>query len=289
MRRAAVAALVCVAVLALGACGSAPSAVSSSTTATSSPPPSAPADSAQPASAVIPVPGKPPVTDQPWYLVVGDSVSFGFTQDPARYGTNSSWALQLQPLLAAAGRPWQLYDTACPSETTATYTGACPLRRFVPDLATRSQRDVALAAVAAHRADLRLIVVELGSNDLLHARTTDAATVIPALTAALTRIVGELQQAAPGVPVILCNYYDPLENLLPATVAPLEQVNAAVAELATRLHTGLADFFSAINTVPPPDPDLGRYVDLAHSDIHPTVAGHTRLAEAMLRSVLAGA
>jgi lysophospholipase L1-like esterase len=277
------------AALLLSACGTGGDA-----TVSSSPTASAPAATASllpppplRTSVRIPVAGRPPVSGEPWYLAIGDSVTFGFTMDPARSGMNSAWALQLQGLLAGAGRPWHLYDTACPSETLSTYTGSCPLRRLVPDLATRSQHDVALAAIAAHRSDLRLILVDLGSNDLLHAGTLDASQVIPTLINSLTRIVTELQSAAPGVPVVLCNYYDPLENLLPTTVAPLEQVNAAVADLATRLHTGLADFFSAVNSVPPPDPDLGRYVDLAHDDIHPTVAGHTALAQAALRVVLA--
>ena len=287
MRRVPLAAA-CVALL-LSACGSGGGAtVSPSPTPSTTPDATASPPAPLPSSVLIPVPGRPPVSGQPWYLAIGDSVSFGFTVDPARYGTNSAWPLQLEAMLAGAGRPWQLYDTACPSETTTTYTGSCPLRRLVPDLATRSQHDLALAAIAGHRSDLRLILVDLGSNDLLHSGTLDAAQVIPALTAALTRIVTELQQAAPGVPVVLCNYYDPFENLLPTTVAPLQQVNAAVAQLAARLHTGLADFFSAVNTLPSPDPDLGRYVDLAHSDIHPTVAGHTALARAALRAVLSG-
>lgn len=289
MRRAARAALPCVAALALAACSSPASTATPgapATTPSAAAPLQTPVPPSPPASALIPVAGRPPVTGRPWYLVIGDSVSFGYSVDPARYGTNSSWALQMEPMLAAAGRPWQLYDTACPSETTSTYTGRCPLRRFVPALADESQHDLALAAVAAHRADLRLIVVELGANDLLHAGTLDAAAVIPRLSGALTRIVTELQRTAPGVPVILCNYYDPLENLLPATVAPLDQVNTAVAALAARLHVGLADIHAAINTAPPPDPGLGRYVDVAHTDIHPTVLGHTRIAEAVLRTVL---
>ena len=46
----------------------------------------------------IPVAGQAPQAGVPWYLAIGDSITFGFSADPARFGTNSSWALQLQDL-----------------------------------------------------------------------------------------------------------------------------------------------------------------------------------------------
>jgi lysophospholipase L1-like esterase len=234
------------------------------------------------------VAGQPPVTGHPWYLAVGDSVTSGFTVDPARAGTNSSWALQLQSMLAASGRPWTLYDTACPSERTDTYSTHCPGRSQVPFLATTSQHDAAMAAIAAHRADLRAILVDLGSNDLLRSvRTaTPVDTEIGLLRTALTRIVTDLHTAAPGVPVVIGNYYNPLANADPATRMELTTVNAMVANVASTTGSRLVDFFAVINTTPnAADPHLCDYVDCAHSDIHPTVAGHTRMAQAALAAL----
>ena len=235
----------------------------------------------------IPVAGQAPQAGVPWYLAIGDSITFGFSADPARFGTNSSWALQLQDLLAGSGRPWKLYDTACPSETTTTYFSHCPRRELVPFLAGQSQHDAALAAIHAHLADLRLIVVDLGSNDLLRALRSgeNVVTAYGALRVNLDKILGELTQAAPSVPLVVANYYDPLENSQPATVTQLGLVNDVVRSLAASHHARLADFFAAINTPSPPDPDLGKYVDLAHFDIHPTVAGHARLAQAALAAL----
>lgn len=239
-------------------------------------------------SPFVPVAGQPPVTGHPWYLAIGDSVTSGFTVDPARLGTNSSWALQLQGLLAASSRSWSLYDTACPSERTDTYYTLCPARSQIPFLATTSQHDAAMAAITTHRADLRAIFVDLGSNDLLHAQRTGESlpATIAALRTSLTRIVTELRRAAPRVPVILCNFYDPLANLAPPTLPQLDQVNAMLAQLAAAQGAHLADFRDAINTVRSgADPTLCTYVDCAHGDVHPTVAGHLRLARAALAAL----
>ena len=232
----------------------------------------------------MPVAGQPPHDGVPWYLAVGDSIAFGYTVDGARTGVNSSFALQLQGLLANKGKPWKLYDTGCPGETTASYFTGCKDKRFVPFLANQSQHDAALAAIHAHVKDLKLILIDLGSNDLLRAKA-DNKTPLQAfagLQTNLNKIIPELQQAAPGVTIVMANYYDPLENSDPSTVGQLSLVNGALAQLAADDHLVLADFFAAINTPTAPDPDLGKYVDLAHLDIHPTALGHTRFAQAAL-------
>jgi len=246
------------------------------------------APSTTPAGRFIPVAGQPPVAGRPWFLAIGDSITFGFTVDPARAGVNSSWALQLQGLLAAQGRPWTLYDTACVSERTDTYYTRCPGRVQTPFLADTSQHDAAMAAIATHRADLRAIFVDLGSNDLLRALRRDISvdTAVSGLRTSLTRIVAELRAAAPGVPVILCNYYDPLVNLEPATRQQAIVVNTMVAQVARAAGARVADFYAAINTVPTGQDDrICEWVDCAHGDIHPTVAGQARLAQAALAAL----
>jgi lysophospholipase L1-like esterase len=283
------------AVLALGAalagCSSSASAPGAPATPTATATPSGTGGPSARSAALVPVAGHAPGGGQPWYLAIGDSVTFGFTVDPSRFGVNSSWPLQLQPLLAASGRAWSLYDTACPSERTTTYYTLCPGRAQVPFLSTTSQHDAAMAAVTAQRASLRAVLVDLGSNDLLdglrHGGTVAAMSVV--VRDALTRIVNDLHAAAPGVPVILCNYYNPLANLDPSTRPQLASVNATMAAVATSTGAHLADFFAAIDTsAATPDPHLCDYVDCAHGDVHPTIAGQARLANAAL-AALAGA
>ena len=279
----------------LAACSSAsprpvPGGTARATTATLQPTLS-PTDAPTPLGDVsTPVAGSPPVAGRPWYLAIGDSVTSGFTVDPARSGVNSAWALQLQPLLAATGRRWTLYDTACPGERTDTYDQLCPGRAQIPFLADTSQHDAAFAAIRAHRADLRAIFVDLGSNDLLDSERRGVAldAAIAALRTALTRIVADLRAAAPGVPVVVCNFYDPLANAVGVTLSQLDEVNAVVAQVAAAEHARLADFRHAVNTVQSgQDPHLCDWIDCAHDDLHPTVAGHARLARAALAALLA--
>jgi lysophospholipase L1-like esterase len=236
----------------------------------------------------IPPAGSPPQTGHPWFLAIGDSVTSGYTVDPARSGKNSTWALGLEQLLAQSGRAWSLYDVACAGETLESYRTHCHDRNVnTAVLQGRSQERTALDAIAAHGADLRLIVVELGSNDLLRVLRsgTPLQSAIDQVRTQLGAVVAELQAAAPGVPVIICNFYNPLENLLPTSESQLAQVNEIVTSVATARGARLADFHAAINTDPAPDPLLCAYVDCAHLDVHPTIAGHLRLAQAVLAAL----
>lgn len=237
---------------------------------------------------VIPPAGSPPQPGHPWFLTIGDSVTSGYTVDPARAGKNSSWALDMEQLLAQSGRAWSLYDIACAGETLESYRTHCHDRSVnTAVLQGKPQERVALDAIASHGADLRLIVVELGSNDLLRVLRsgTPLQSAIDNIHTQLGSVVAELQKAAPGVPVIVCNFYNPLENLLPASESELAQVNAAVTQVATERGVRLADFHAAINSDPPPDSQLCMYVDCLHLDVHPTVAGHQRLAQAVLSAL----
>ena len=287
------------AVACLAACGGvdiAPGVPASTPAATATPastaaPSSPSASQAFPqrgADVSVPPAGTPPQTGHPWFLAIGDSITSGYTVDPSRAGTNSAWPLALQALLAKRGDAWSLYDVACAGETLESYATRCHDRSVATAvLQGRSQRQAALETIAAHRADLRLIAIDLGSNDLLRALESGATvqSVADSVRTKLGAIVAELQAAAPGVPVIIANYYNPLENLIGSSESELAQVNAAVAAVAAARGAHLADFHAAFNVDPPPAPKLCVYVDCAHLDVHPTVAGHERLAETALTAV----
>jgi lysophospholipase L1-like esterase len=235
-------------------------------------------------SVSVRVAGRPPQPGVPWFLTIGDSITFGFTRDARLAGTNISWALRLERQLAAQGRPWGLYDTACPGESTLTYATSCPVRSLVPLLAERSQRQAALEAIAAGGPDLRLVVVALGSNDLLQALSADPEATRVALVQHLEAIIGELRTAAPGVPIVLADAYNPFAIAAPHTDELLIPVDDALAALAARLGDGFADFHAAINH-PTDGASLCSLVDCANRDIHPTALGQERLAEALMRAV----
>lgn len=232
----------------------------------------------------VPVAGRPPRPGVPWFLTIGDSITFGFTRDPQLAGTNISWAPGLERQLAGQGRPWRLYDTACPSESTLSYATRCPGRAQVPFLAGQSQRRAVLDAIAADGAGLRLIVVALGSNDLLQALSADPVAARTALIEHLDAILGELRAVAPGVPIVVAGIYDPFANTAPRTEQVLIPIDDAVAALAARLGDTYADFHAAINHAEDGAP-LCTLVDCADRDIHPTVLGQQRLAAAVMSAV----
>jgi lysophospholipase L1-like esterase len=93
----------------------------------------------------------------------------------------------------------------------------------------------------------------------------------------LDALVGELQSAAPGVPVILANIYDPHGGY--DSWAQAYYFDAAVSAIAARHHAAVADFLRAVA------PDRCAALDCAHSDIHPTVAGDAALASAVLAAL----
>ena len=215
----------------------------------------------------------------PWFLAVGDSITYGFSLDPAVQG-NPSWATVVRDRLAAQGDSLALYSDACPGETTVTYArGGCSGRAFVPALGGRSQRAAALDAIRERGDSLRFIVVELGVNDYFGARRAggDVEAQLDAAAARLDALVTELQRAAPGVPVVLANIYDP--HGFYDSWAQAYHFDAAVAALAQGHHAAVADFLRAVA------PDRCRFLDCAYDDIHPTVAGDAALAAAVLAAL----
>ncbi len=233
-----------------------------------------------------------PPPDRPWLLAVGDSITAGYTVDPGFDGAAHTWALQLRDRLSGStGQSWGMYSVACPGETTTSYRdGGCSGRNLVPALGGRSQRDAVAAAIQARGEQLRLIVVELGTNDYFAARRA-GGDVLGALDLAARRVggvVADLQRLAPGVPVVVADVYDPhgtVDSWLQALHLDVAIEAAAQARGAT-----VADFLHAID---PPGADASEHcglIDCAHHDIHPTLAGQAALAgavfDALPRSVV---
>ena len=215
----------------------------------------------------------------PWMLTVGDSITYGFSVDHAVHGT-PSWATIARDSLARQGESLALYDPACPGETTVTYAdGNCGGRAFAAALGGRSQRAAALDAIRERGATLRLIVVALGINDYFAARTSGGNVEAQLDQAArrLDAIVAELQHAAPRVPVILANIYDPHGSY--DSWAQAYWLDARIAAIAHQHGARVADFLRAVAA------DRCRALDCAHQDIHPTLAGDAALADSVLAAL----
>ena len=243
---------------------------------------------AVPAVQLVPAPvGGHPSGDQPWFLVVGDSIGAGI--DPAALGggPNRSWVALLAQQLARSGHAWRPDDLACPEETTESYSTGCPLAFTNPLLGGRPQRQAALDDIRAHRSTLRLIVVELGANDLF-GMGTDYAVQVRAEMGRLQGIVAELERSAPGVPMFLADVYDPYAADAETHAAEIGYFDRGVRLLALQEGAHLIDFADAI--VPGGVTTrlrLCRLVDCAHDGIHPTPVGDGALAAAAQRAIKA--
>lgn len=149
------------------------------------------------------------------YLSLGDSLSVGIQPDANGNNqlTTEGYADQLHQILRLKNRNLQLVKLGCPGETTSTMiTGGIP---FCPYPAG-SQLAQAVAFLQANRANVSLVTIDIGANDLLDCvvgGVVDTQCVIGAfgtVGANLPTIVGQLKAAAPGVPIVAMNYYNPL-------------------------------------------------------------------------------
>jgi lysophospholipase L1-like esterase len=230
--------------------------------------------------------GGHPSGSEPWFLVVGDSISAGITPGTLGDGPNPSWVADLAQRLAATRHAWKPDDLACPTESTATYFSGCLLAFSNPLLGGRAQRQVALADVAAHRSTLRLMVVELGANDLLGMSREGFGRESAAVLSRLGRIAGELQAAAPGVPLFLANVYDPYSGGPDSFSAQIRAFDDGVAALAADRGATLVDFASAM--VPGRTTSrarICRLVECQGDGEHPTRRGERALAGAAFQAI----
>lgn len=218
---------------------------------------------------------------------MGDSITAGYSLDPGFDGAAHTWALQVRDRLSArTGTNWSLYSLACPGETTQSYrSGGCIGLSLVPALQGRSQRTAVQSAILQRGEDLRLIVVELGTNDYFAARR-DGGDVDRALDAAAVRVdavVADLQRMAPGVPVVVADVYDPHGTATSWLQAV--HLDSRIEALAAARSLPVADFLHAVDQPGQPPDDRCRLVDCAHHDIHPTLVGQTALADAVWNAV----
>ena len=152
------------------------------------------------------------------YLSLGTSLSVGIQPDGNGDNqlTNEGYADQLHQILRLKNRNLQLVKLGCPDETTTTIiTGGSSLCPYPAG----SQLNQAVAFLRANRAAVSLITLDVGANDLLSCvlgSVVDTTCLFGPLgafatvAANLPTIVSELRAAAPGVPIVAMNYYNPL-------------------------------------------------------------------------------
>jgi lysophospholipase L1-like esterase len=148
-----------------------------------------------------------------FYLALGTSLAVGF--QPNRGETSKGYVDVLWQRMSQQIPELSLHNVGCSGETSRSMiTGTHPHCQYPEG----SQLDAAVAFLQARPGQVAFITVEVGANDLASACLRDsgrldracAADLLPRLQTRLTHIVDGLTTAAPGVPIIAMNYYDPL-------------------------------------------------------------------------------
>jgi lysophospholipase L1-like esterase len=151
----------------------------------------------------------------PHYVSLGTSLSVGIQPDENGENelTDEGYADQLHKLLRLKTRRLQLVKLGCPGETsTGMITGEGSFC-YAPGA---SQLDRAVAFLQANRGAISLLSLDIGANDLLSCTIGDEPCILAAFAAVqanLPHILAALRAAAPGVPIVAMNYYNPLVAL----------------------------------------------------------------------------
>ena len=277
-------------------------------------------------------PSGPPGHARPsvYYLSLGDSLAYGYQQrlfleqegpDYAPAAFIGYAGFLTHRLAVVVHHRVTEVNYGCPGETTESflYTGCVFTTRdgapvsWLHDPYTTTQMAAAESFLSAHRGEVAVVTLDLGSNDLLQTLRTCLSTpgcnlgqavagAVSTIIANLRTIVVGLETSDPGVPVALANFYNPEvdDPALPSSVRSqtdslVAQVNLAVSALvdtlaAHQVPITLADAYGAINGGIPGLSDTKAVCILTNMctplhDIHPTTAGYASLSRAFLAAM----
>jgi lysophospholipase L1-like esterase len=148
----------------------------------------------------------------PYYLSLGDSLAQGVQPNASGQSvlTNQGYADDLYSLERLQVHGLRLAKLGCPGETTTTMIdgGVCN-----GVYASGNQLDDAVAFLQSHR--VALVTIDIGANNVDNCvvggsiSTSCVAGGIAAAGKDLVTILQRLRAAAPGVPIVGMNYYDP--------------------------------------------------------------------------------
>jgi lysophospholipase L1-like esterase len=188
-----------------------------------------------------------------WYLALGDSLAAGYQPigDPENdHRTRASYPDQLW-LMARQHYPnLQLRNLGCPGENTETIRipgDRCPYEHG-------SQFGEALAFIELHGDELAFITIDIGFNDFECSSGLECLFPgIANIEARLPSILADLEAAAPDVPIVGMNIYDPFltlwldgdETLARQSVVAIELINEALGRVYAEAGIPVADVETA--------------------------------------------
>ncbi len=242
------------------------------------------------------------------YLALGDSLAFGFQDNPTPSNGDRGYVGAFADELAGRRggvRPRVLNFGAFTETSTTYFTGGNPTAALNTNYGGTAvaQRDLVLAAIANEMAAGNVIdeiTLQIGANDLFAVATApDFFTLTPieqqtrvvqalgVYQANLGNIVGELRALLPDAELILLGYYDPYPAVPFHPFAPL--AGPAIGGLNAIIN-GVAGFFGVpfVDLAPA---FVGREAELTFIassgtdfNVHPNAAGYEVIAS-RVRSV----
>jgi lysophospholipase L1-like esterase len=209
-----------------------------------------------------------------YYLALGDSLAGG-TQPNGDTGPDGmflhGYANQLLAALQANDPTLQLQNLSCGGESTSSMISGeevhfvgnhsrsfCGYRSWHGHLAHGSQLDDAVAFLHAHSQFVSLITIDIGAEVGSCIYALDQACLDDGLATIelnLPVILSTLQQAAPGVPIVGMNYYDPFlvfwfsdPTAAQTTEQMVVQLNAVLGSIYGAAGIPVADVQTAFST-----------------------------------------
>jgi len=241
-----------------------------------------------------------------WYLALGDSLAAGY-QPGQGDDPSGGYVGHVRDALQQSAPKTSLVNLACSGETTSSMVegGKCAYDEG-------SQLAEAVDFLHAHARFTRLVTLDIGANDVAKcgAQGLPPACVqggLGSVAANLPVILGQLRAAAPGVPIVVLNYYDPFlaawltgpagQAVAQQSVPLLGVLNGIIADATGAVGGSVADVAGAFHSTdftPVIVPSLGGSVPrnvatvcaltwmCVESNIHPNDDGYAVLAAAVV-------
>ena len=197
-------------------------------------------------------PGPPDIGAGPYYLALGDSVPM--------WNGISSYPYDIADNYFIGSTGPEVIDLACSGETTTSMLSG---PTCAPEPYT-SQMQEALAFLHQYGSGTSLITIDIGGNDVVNCVSSTGIDqqcvtgAVATMETNLTSILTQLRQAAPGVPIIGMNYFDPFlgdwlaggaaQTEALATVPALSMFNSDLAQVYSQFNVPVADVFDAFQT-----------------------------------------
>lgn len=198
-----------------------------------------------------------------YYVSVGTSLAAGVQADKktgALIVTEDAYTDQIHQRLRGQIPHLEHVKRGCPAETSQSLITGVGSFCYAPGA---SQLDVVEAFLLAHPGEIALITIDIGANDLLPCLSAPdlaacVASIFGQLQANLGQILVRLQSAAPGVPIIAINYYNPFlaawlqgpegEAIAVATNNLVLAINALLGQIYGAFGIPVADVAGAFAT-----------------------------------------